>query len=106
MKTPKTLRPKLSPRALARFDELSVGLDLADVVTRDRLTDYCQVWDEWLTATEKIAELGAIVRVRDSLAPNPYVDLRDKAAKRMEDLAERLRILPAIRQAEAMYDHA
>lgn len=106
MKTPKTLRPKLSPRALQRFDELGSDLDLTDVVTRDRLTDYCQVWDEWLTATEKIAELGAIVRVNNGLAPNPYVDLRDRAARRMEDLAERLGILPGLKLAEAMYDHA
>lgn len=102
----KKIIPKLSDRARARYEELAAELDMDNVVTRDRLADYCEVWDEWVTATEKLAELGAVVRQGNDIVASPYLLVRNAAAKRLEELACLLGITPAMKLAREAFDYA
>ena len=91
----------LSGEAQAEWQRIVPELEamgLLTTVDRGVLMRYCQAWADWLTANEKLAASGMLIRGRrDALVRNPLWLLRNDAEAVLSDLGKQLGLTPAAR---------
>jgi P27 family predicted phage terminase small subunit len=91
----------LSDEAEAEWQRIVPELEamgLLTTVDRGVLIRYCQAWADWVTANEKLAASGMLIRGRrDALVRNPLWLLRNDAEAVLSDLGKQLGLTPAAR---------
>lgn len=91
----------LSDEAQAEWQRIVPELEamgLLTTVDRGVLMRYCQAWADWVTANEKLAASGMLIRGRrDTLVRNPLWLLRNDAEAVLSDLGKQLGLTPAAR---------
>lgn len=91
----------LSDEAQAEWQRIVPELEamgLLTTVDRGVLMRYCQAWADWVTANEKLAASGMLIRGRrDALVRNPLWLLRNDAEAVLSDLGKQLGLTPAAR---------
>lgn len=74
---------------------------MGTLATADRaaIAMYCQAWGRWLTAEEKVKELGEIVAAPKTKTPmqNPWLAVANKAREQMAKILPELGLTPASR---------
>jgi len=93
--------PGLSDEGQAEWQRIVPELEamgLLTTVDRGVLVRYCQAWADWVTANERLAASGMLIRGRrDALVRNPLWLLRNDAEAVLSDLGKQLGLTPAAR---------
>lgn len=88
--------------ALAQWERVTGLLARAGVLSElDHavLVSHCRAWAEYEAAEARIAEEGAVITgQRGGLLPNPWVTIRDRAARRVMQTGAVLGLTPAARK--------
>lgn len=105
----------LKGRALERWVALWPTLDLGrvDPMTHgDTVASYCQAYDDWREAVEKVSSMGGVVKDQNNrVVANPYVAIRDNAVRKLTEIGRALGIkpdepLPRVGSSWSDFEHA
>jgi P27 family predicted phage terminase small subunit len=91
----------LSRRANAEWRRVSkelFKLGLLSRIDRAALAAYCESWADWLDATEKVNELGKVIKTQNgNVIENPYYSIKKRASEIMHRYLTEFGMTPASR---------